>query len=89
MSFCAEVYKYLLCHCTNDQEAIRTEVSQIDANSDGQLPAATMVTDETRSIIDFMVKHWLACYMLDTKSRIHVNLSIKSLSTEKLRSYSV
>ena len=46
ISFCAEVYNYFLCHCTSVQEAISTEISQTDANSNGQLSAATMVTDD-------------------------------------------
>ena len=45
ISFCAEVYKYLLHHCTSVQEAISTEVSQANANSDGQSSTATMITD--------------------------------------------
>ena len=31
ISFCAEVYKYLLRHCTSVQEAISTEISLTDA----------------------------------------------------------
>ena len=48
ISFCAEVYKYLLHHCTSIpsiQEAISTEVSQANASSNGQSSTATMVTD--------------------------------------------
>ena len=45
ISFCAEVYKYLLHHCTSVQEAISTEVSQANASSNGQSSTATMVTD--------------------------------------------